>query len=105
MAYCKKCSRVLPEGSEICQYCGHENNKTNDIIPSSSRVLFMLLSVFVAPAGIIVGCVYMAKDLKEYREFGRTMLIVSLISIVLFIICCCGFYMFFVNNLMDSIVF
>jgi len=28
-----------------------------------------------------------------------------LISIVLFIICCCGFYMFFVNNLMDLIEF
>ena len=67
-------------------------------IPASARTLWILLSVFIAPAGIIAGIYNMSRDSKNKRALGRTMLIVSLVSAVLSVVCCCGFYMIIVNN-------
>jgi len=67
-------------------------------IPASSRALWILLSVFIAPAGIVAGIYHMSRDSVEKRALGRTMLVVSLVSAVLSVVCCCGLYMLIVNN-------
>ena len=89
MRYCGNCSYPLPDGSDSCPRCGAAGERR---IAGSKRALMILLSVFIAPAGIVAGSVYMAKDLAEYRAFGRMMLIISLVSITLTIICCCSSY-------------
>jgi len=73
-------------------------------ITQGMRLLLILVSIFIAPAGIIAGAVYMAKDAKEYRVLGKTMLITAIISIVFFIICCCGSYVYFMNNFFTDIM-
>jgi len=73
-------------------------------IPASSRALWLLLSVFIAPAGIVAGIYHMSKDSKDKRALGRTMLVVSLVSAVVSVVCCCGIYMLIVNNfLIDGV--
>jgi len=96
MRYCENCSRPLPEGSDVCPRCvgGGENR-----ISGTSRVLLTLLSIFFSPAGIVAGVVYMTKDSKEHRVFGKRMLVVSLVALTFFLICCCVLYAFAFNYL------
>ena len=77
-----------------------QNNKPGEppAIPDSQRTMFLLLSIFIAPAGLAIGAYNMSKDTREHRELGRTMLIISLVSVVASVICCCGFYMLLMNN-------
>jgi len=79
-----------------------EDRRTGGIndpeIPASTRTLWILLSVFIAPAGIVAGIYHMSRDSNNKRALGRTMLIISLVSAVLSVVCCCGFYMLIVNN-------
>ena len=72
-------------------------------IPGGKSVLLTLLSVFFAPVGIIIGAVYMSRDAISYRALGKRMLIVSLVSIVMSIVCCCAGYMFFINNYLANV--
>ena len=95
MRYCMNCSRPLAEGSDKCLRCEAANEK---IISGTTRALLIILSIFISPAGIVAGISYMAKDSREHRAFGKTMLIVSLVSITLLIICCCSSYVLIINS-------
>ena len=96
MRYCENCSRPLADGAETCERCAGSGLKP---VTGTARVLYALLAVFVPPAGIIAGAVFMARDSIEQRAFGKRTLLISLVFITLFIICCCWAYMLFVNNL------
>ena len=74
-------------------------------ITGGTRVLFILLSIFIAPVGIIIGALYMAKDQVEYRALGKTMLILALVSAILAIICCCGIYIVSLNLFLNPVSF
>lgn len=53
------------------------------------RILLILLSIFVSVAGIIIGIIWMSGNnySQEKKDFGKVMLIVSVVMILLSFFC------------------
>lgn len=59
-------------------------------VPMSTKVILTILSVLIAPAGIIVGIINMNNKSKAYRSFGQVMLIVGITQMAVVLLCCCA---------------
>ena len=61
------------------------------------RISHVLLSVLIAPAGIVAGLYHMGNDSSERRAVGKAMLVISLVSAVVAVACFCWLYMALIN--------
>ena len=73
------------------------NHRRNDATAVKLRVSHVLLSVLIAPAGIVAGLYHMGNDSSERRAVGRAMLVISLVSAVVAVACFCWLYMALIN--------
>jgi len=62
----------------------------NESLTQGQKVAFILLSIFVAPVGLVFAIIYVGKPDPKLKSFGRTLLIISIVAMVLFFLCCCG---------------
>lgn len=115
MSYCPKCGREIVDESEGCIYCNYKS--TSDVSLSTSlntslngnlqygnnekvlgielKIVLLIMVVLLAGAGpiagIIMGIIFMNKPYKDYRSYGMTLLIVSIVLFLIHFICCCIF--------------
>ena len=73
------------------------NPRRNNVVVSKLRVSHVLLSVLIAPAGIVAGLYHMGNDSSERRAVGKAMLVISLASAVVAVACFCWLYMALIN--------
>ena len=62
-----------------------------DEIPEP-KVLFYILSFVISLFGIIFGAIYMSKDDAEVKKFGKVCLLLGLIPMLLYCLCCGIYY-------------
>lgn len=56
-------------------------------IPGWLKALYYVLSFLVAPAGVILGVVYLSREDKESKRLGRVCLGLGIAGFV--VLCCC----------------
>jgi len=76
---------------------GASNNPRRNTHAVKLRVSHILLSVLIAPAGIVAGLYHMGNDSSERRAVGKAMLVISLASAVVAVACFCWLYMALIN--------
>ncbi len=53
------------------------------------KILLVIVTIFIPLVGLIVGIIYLQNPLEENKKFGKTLLILSIVMMVL--ICICAF--------------
>lgn len=68
-------------------------SKSNEGAPGS-KWLFYILAILFPVIGIIIGIIYMKKENEEAKKFGKTVLTISIVVLVLQCLCSVGFFVF-----------
>lgn len=87
---CPKCETIFEANKEYCDKCGnrlsvYDNSsyKNNSYKSSSNDGCWMyVVSILIPIIGIILGCVYIAKD---ENELGKSLIITGVVSNVIYI--------------------
>lgn len=99
MHFCPNCGRQVINGRKECPYCQtpynsneKEEQEPEEMMENSSKVAWVSI-VFLLPVlgvfiGLIAGIIYMGNESSDYKSFGKALLILCILMIVLFLICC-----------------
>lgn len=86
---CPKCGLIYSQKTETCEECGgrlgvYDNTIMNYKKTYNSDSWMYIVSVFIPLIGIILGCIYIARD---EDELGKSLIITGVISnIIIFVI-------------------
>ncbi len=96
---CKKCKQEFDDSFHFCPKCGNKANKSsefsteatlNNIVKVLIVVAVCIIPFFGMAGGIIAGIIFMGSDNEDTKSFGKALLILGLIIILLGVLCCVG---------------
>ena len=88
----KKPQPIPLQTQQIPPYA-HGHHVVNDPdgagLSAAAKTGLVIASIFVLPAGLVLGIIFMNKPEKSYKSFGLVLLMVSVSAFILGILCCC----------------
>lgn len=121
MAYCPKCGNNIIDEKKGCTNCGYGNDQgyskgnynegynnggVDTSLSNGMKVFIVAMTLLIPGVGYIVGLVlaiiFMGKDDKDHKTFGKALLTLVIIMIVLSILCCILYFIFGIA-MMESI--
>lgn len=94
---CKKCKQEFDNSFHFCPRCGNKADKSPKISTEANlnnivKVL-IVVAVCIIPflgmvGGIIAGIVFMGSDNEDTKSFGKALIILGLIIVLLGVLCC-----------------
>lgn len=96
---CKKCKQEFDNSFYFCPICGNKVDKLSKISTEStlSNIVKVLIvvAVCIIPflgmiGGIIAGIIFMGSDNEDTKSFGKALLILGLIIVLLGVLVCVG---------------
>lgn len=99
MYFCPNCGREAVDRKIECPYCQtpyisnkNEVFKTEEIMENSTKVIWVSIVFLLPVAGVLISMIaaiiYMGNENSDYKNFGKALLVLCIIMIVLFFICC-----------------
>lgn len=98
MKNCINCGIQIDDDAAYCPKCGKGSSQApapknpGDKISNALKVFITAVICYVPAAGalgaIIAGCVLMSSPLQDNRSFGKSILILGIVLVGLYIICC-----------------
>lgn len=87
---CVTCGRSISWDALVCPYCGKDYRyqaysevPKGPLMSSGMKTLLYILSFFIPIVGIIVGAIYRTKPEDEYKEVGKTCIVLGIVSFVI----------------------
>ncbi len=97
---CIYCGTLLPEGASFCPKCGKETRMKP--ISLWSAVLAIIVSIFLAPFGLIFAIKYLKRPERVARWLGISCIVLTTVSIILTLVVAKGFISTYYGSL-DSL--
>lgn len=108
---CKKCKKEYDNSFHFCPICGNKTDKSPKISTEATLTnivkVLIVVAVCIIPffgmiGGIIAGIIFMDNDSEDTKSFGKALIILGIILVLLGILCCVG-SLFFNSHSMNSI--
>lgn len=109
MRKCGCCGKKIPDDARFCPHCGKEAARTYEYSFSQSensgfsfeekedkvqtwiKVMLILAAVCVPIVALISGIVFLSEKSAAYRRFGKTLIIISIVFMILSVAGVCAF--------------
>lgn len=110
MAYCNKCGQYILNDLYGCPNCGKDNTGVSADLAKQSTPLqpekvlsnalkvtivssTLLFSIFGLIFGVVMSIIFMNSVEKDYKSFGKALLVLCIVVIVISIICCVAWFL------------